>query len=305
LFWPLVLIGAGVLLLLTNLGYVSWSSWNVLWRLWPLLLIGLGIDALIGRRTMGGMILSGLLILLLLGGAVALVIFARNIPGLADLNHAVQVQTRHIEHSLSDLERASVDIEWTSMPGYLDALHDSTNLIEGDISYRGELIFDVNVRGSTADVKLDRHFAGPWFGPFEFSGREENRWRVRLSPDVLLDLTLDTSSGQYELDLTELRISDLYLDVGSGRVDLALPAGSTFKGRINGGSGALDIALPRNVGARVALESGSGSFRPGERFHLVEGERHEDGVWETDNLRTAEYTIELEIDQGSGQIRFH
>jgi hypothetical protein len=98
LFWPLLLISAGVLLLLSNLGYVPWSSWNVLWRLWPLLLIGLGIDALIGRRTTGGMIVSGLLILLLLGGAIALIFLARNIPGLADLSHPVQEQIRHILH---------------------------------------------------------------------------------------------------------------------------------------------------------------------------------------------------------------
>jgi len=38
-----VLIGAGVLLLLSNLGYLPWQSWNVLWRLWPLLLIGVGV----------------------------------------------------------------------------------------------------------------------------------------------------------------------------------------------------------------------------------------------------------------------
>jgi len=35
LFWPLVLIGAGVALLLSNLGYLPWQWWNVLWRLWP------------------------------------------------------------------------------------------------------------------------------------------------------------------------------------------------------------------------------------------------------------------------------
>ena len=134
-------------------------------------------------------------------------------------------------------------------------------------------------------------------------GRENHRWDVKLSPKVVLDLSLDAGSGSCDFDLTDLEISNLLLDLGSGSVDLALPSRGTFKTRIDGGSGSLLIAIPGSVGVRVVLESGSGSFDPGERFRLVEGERNDDGVWETANFDTAEYTIELEIDQGSGSIR--
>ena len=64
----------------------------------------------------------------------------------------------------------------------------------------------------------------------------------------------------------------------------------------------LAIVLPESMGARVVLDSGSGPFRPDERFRLVEGKRRDDGVWETDNFGRAEYTILLEIDQGSGPV---
>ena len=82
---------------------------------------------------------------------------------------------------------------------------------------------------------------------------------------------------------------------------------SSFEARIDGSSGQITITLPEGVGARVALDSGSGAFRPDARFTMVSGERARhggggDGVWETENLDTAEYTIELEIDQGSGAI---
>jgi hypothetical protein len=302
LFWPLVLIGAGVLLLLSNLGYLPWQSWNVLWRFWPLLLIALGIDILIGRRSTLGAIVSGLLILLLIGGAVLLVLFARNSPGLVDLTQPADWRTRHIEYALGDVEQASVKIDWPSAPGHLDALRDSPNLIQGDVAYRGELIFDVIARGDQADVELDSYFSGPWFVPFDFSRQERHRWEVWLSPDVSLDLDLDTGSGSCDFDLTGLQVSALVLDAGSGSIDLALPTASTFDGRIEGGSGSIAITLPESVGMRVALESGSGSFRPGERLRLVEGKRGDDGVWKTDNFDTAETTIVLKIDQGSGSI---
>jgi len=301
-FWPLMLIGAGVLLLLSNLGYLPWQSWNMLWRLWPLLLIALGVDVLIGRRSMIGAIFSGLLILLLIGSAVGLVILAPNIPALSSLTQPIALHTEHVEHPLMDVERATVRIDWTSAPGYLSALDNSPNLIEADVTYRGELIFDVDVRGEQADVELDSRFTGPWMGPFDFDRPIQDRWDVGLSPNALLNLRLDAGSGSCDFDLTGLRVSDLTLDAGSGAIDLALPTGSTFEMDVDGGSGSLTIDLPERVGARVVLDAGSGSFLPDGRFRLVRGERDGDGTWETDNFDTADHTIVLRIDQGSGAI---
>jgi len=300
-FWPLVLIGAGVVLLFSNLGYIPWSSWNVLWRLWPLLLIALGVDVLIGRRSMGGAIVSGVLILMLIGGAVLLVIFAQNIPALSELAQPAEWHAEYIEHPLGDIESASITIDWSSKPGYLTALEDSTNLIEGDIVYRGDLIFDVDEHGGRADVELDTWHAGFWFSP-DFRDWTEGSWDVKLTPELPLDLNLDSGSGSCDFDLTDLQISDLMIDSGSGSIDLSLPSGSTFEGDIDSGSGAVEIILPEGVGMRVVLDSGSGSFRPDDRFQLVSGERDDDGVWETENFDTAEHTIMLEIDQGSGSI---
>lgn len=302
-FWPLVLIGTGAVLLLSNLGYLPWQSWNVLWRLWPLLLVALGVDVLIGRRSMLGAMVSGLLILMLICSAVAIALFAQNIPMLVEFTRPVEWRTEHVEYPLGDVESGSVAIDWTSAPAYLGALPDSsTNLIEGDVVYRGQLVFDVNVHGSQADVELDSHFSGPWFGPFGFDDRAGDRWDVKLSPEVLLDLALDAGSGRCEFDLTGLQIAALFLDAGSGSVDLALPPNSSFEAVIDGGSGNIAITLPEGVSARVVLDSGSGSFRPDERFRLVEGEWDDDGAWETDDFDTAEHTIVLKIDQGSGSI---
>jgi hypothetical protein len=302
-FWPLVLVGTGIVLLLANLGYLPWQSWNVLWRLWPLLLVALGIDVLVGRRSTLGAVVSGLLILMLIGGAVAIALFARNIPALVELTRPVEWHTEHIEHPLEGVESGSVYIDWTSAPAYLSALPESSaSLVEGDVAYRGQLIFDVDVHGSRADVKLDSHFSGPWFGPIDLGNRTGDRWDVKLSPEVPLDLVLDSGSGRCDLDLAGLQVSDLLLDSGSGSVNLTLPSESTFEARVDSGSGRIVITLPEGVGARVVLDSGSGSFRPDERFHLVEGELDDDGVWETEDFDTAEHTIVLRIDQGSGSI---
>lgn len=40
------LIILGVIFLLNNLGYLSWTVWSALWRLWPVLLIFAGLEAI-------------------------------------------------------------------------------------------------------------------------------------------------------------------------------------------------------------------------------------------------------------------
>ncbi|MBN1640430.1 MAG: hypothetical protein JXA09_04270 [Anaerolineae bacterium] len=305
-FWPMVLIGAGVLLLLSNLGYVSWSSWNLLWRLWPLLLIALGVDVLIGRRSAAGAIVNGLLMLVLVGGVVALVLFAQYLPVVSEWTAPAEWQVRHVEHPLGDVTRADVELDLDSVRAYIGSLDDSPNLIEGEIAYAGELVFEVVTRGDHADVRLDRTYSGPPFGPFGPLGsiaEADRRWDVELSPRALLDLRVDAGSSGCELDLSGLQIGALELDVGSGSVDLSLPAQSSFSAVIDGGSGGLTLVVPPSVGARIELDAGTGSFQPGERFDLVSGESDDDGVWESENWDTAEQQIVLVIDQGSGRVR--
>lgn len=301
-FWPLLLIGGGVVLLMSNLGYIPWSSWNVLWRLWPLALVAIGIDIMIGRRSRVGAVLSGILILALMAGAAAVAFFAPDIPYLDKLTQPSQWQTEHIEHPLGEIESATVTIDWTSAPGSLSALNDSPYLIAGDIAFQGDLIFDVNTSRGQANVTVDSHFSGPWFSP-NFIGGPDAAWEIGLTPDVPLELNLDAGSGSCDFDLSGLQISSLFLDSGSGSIELSLPSESTFEAIIDGGSGSMKILIPDSVGVRVEIESGSGSFQPSERFVFVEGDRDDDGVWETKNFSTAEYTITLEIDQGSGSIQ--
>jgi hypothetical protein len=43
---PIVLIGAGVVLLLNTLGIVPWGSWSEIGRFWPVLVIASGLSIL-------------------------------------------------------------------------------------------------------------------------------------------------------------------------------------------------------------------------------------------------------------------
>ncbi|MEA2008001.1 MAG: DUF5668 domain-containing protein, partial [Chloroflexota bacterium] len=274
IFWPLLLIGGGVVLLMSNLGYIPQFSWNVLWRLWPLALVALGIEIIFGRRSRVGAILSGFLILVLITGAVALAFFAPDIPYFNKFTQQNEWRTEHIEHPLGEIESATVTIDWTSVSGYLSALNDSPNLIAGDIIFQGDLIFDANVRGGQADVTVDSRFSGTWFSS-SFVNAPDAKWDIGLTPNVPLALNLDAGSGSCDFALSDLQLSNLFLDSGSGSIELSLPSESTFQAIIDSGSGSVTIHIPDSVGVRVEIDSGSGSFNPSERFTLVAGERND------------------------------
>jgi hypothetical protein len=301
-FWPIVLIGAGVLLLLSNLGYISSSTWNVLLQLWPVLLIAFGIELLFGRRSMVGALISGLLILVLLGAVVAAVFISPQIPALSGLVEAPAWRTEQVEYPLGSIQQATVNIDWSSLPGTVRALQSSSSLVQGEIAYRGNLVFDVRVRDNQADVEIGQRFTGAWFGPFDVLRGGDHRWVLGLNPNVGLDLRVNGGSGPCTLDLWGLQLDTLNVDVGSGPIDLSLPAGDTFNATIVGGSGPLTILVPSGTGVRAVLDSGSGPFHPGEQFALVSGEQRGDGVWESADWQTAKQQIELRIDQGSGPV---
>ena len=48
LFWPIILIGVGAILLLSNLGYIHGSPWTTIFQLWPVLLIAIWVEILVG-----------------------------------------------------------------------------------------------------------------------------------------------------------------------------------------------------------------------------------------------------------------
>jgi hypothetical protein len=56
-FWPLLLIAAGVFLLLNALGFIQGDFWGLFVRLWPLLFIAGGLDSLYRRESFVGPIL--------------------------------------------------------------------------------------------------------------------------------------------------------------------------------------------------------------------------------------------------------
>jgi hypothetical protein len=326
LFGPIVLIAIGSVFLLANLDMLPGRLyWEAALRLWPLLLVFIGLN-LIVRQIPGalGSFLSALIgiVAVLTFGYVLL--FADQIPFVqaGEGTTAVDIQRDvPISYALDGIDSADISIDLNMVAADLYTLEDSSDLINGTVTYIGDLIFEVDQNGNSADVKLDTTTADFWFfNPGNWTNfNNDDRWQIGLSPDVALDLHLDGASGSYDADLGRLFLTDFELDAGSGSGDIIMPGGN-YEASIDGGSGSVYLVLPRggeqlfvidggsgsftlvlpdSMEARFEVDHGSGAFNPGSRLQQIDGDS-DNSVWQTVGYGSSQNQIVVELDIGSG-----
>ncbi len=303
LFWPLVLIAVGSIFLLSNLGILPPNAIDLLWRFWPLVLIIIGVDILLGRRSAIGSIITSLLTIALIAGALAFVFAARSMPQLVQNIDLGELKHETLRAPMDGVQTATVAIDWSSAPGQLSALTDSNSLLEGDLKYYGTLFFENTGDDTHRNISIDTRIEQFFISAGNLISSNDRRWNIRLNPRAEFDLNLDVGSGPVILNLRDLRISALNIDGGSGPLRLTLPQAGQVFSYINGGSGPISITLPETMEAKITLDKGSGPFVPGRRLHQGASEWDDVQVWLTDDFTGADNYIELEVDQGSGPLQ--
>jgi hypothetical protein len=316
LFWPVVLIGVGVIWLLSNLGYVTPNHLWEIWRLWPLLLIAGGLDLLIGRRLP----IAGALIGLLVIGVVGVFLLSDvRLPGTPQAN----VVSERYHLPVDQARLAHVSLNFWSDPVHVFALKDSTELIDAQVTHTGQIDF----RGSGQDEKTVHlsHQSSPTQG-FFWLDAPNRRADVGLTGTIPLDLSINTRSGSSDLDLTGLQMNQLVVDSGSGSINMTLPeSAAAYSATISSGSGSVNLTIPETANANLELDSGSGSVHvrllgnpavrieirdngsgsirlPSELVQTVAGDGDQ-GVWETAGFASAQNkTVITIVGFGSGSL---
>ncbi len=317
LFWPIILIGVGIIWLLSNLGMVSLTNLVQLWRLWPLLLIVAGVDLLAGRRLP---VLSALFGLLVVGLIVLFLAFPIRLPGAA----SAQVVTERYHLPIDQATHADVSLDFWSDPVSVRPIS-STELIDAQITHVGQ----VNFSGSGQTEKtVQLSHTGMGF-PMTFIGETaNNRSDVGLTTQVPMDLTVDLASGSSNLDLTGVQLTDLNVEsssgsaritlpqsktaypaqihTASGSVELTVPSGSNLDLRLSTGSGSVAVRLPADSALKIVVQdSGSGSLHIPTGLTQTASGSGDTGTWETTDYATAANKITITVTSfGSGSLNF-
>ena len=288
--WPLILISAGVIFLLNNMGKLSWSVWDALWSLWPVLLIAIGLDILFGRRSAIGSLIALVLIVALIGGAIWFAV------AQAPIIAGQTLTTNQIAQQLGDATSADMQISFSAGSLRIGALKDSGNLIEGTIGAGpGETITsDYHVDGSVARYQLKSQ--GMPFMPFGLRKYDQS-WRLDLSSSVPMALRVSTGVGEASLDLSDLKVTDLNVSSGVGQTQIQLPARGQTRAKVSGGIGQIIVTIPEGMAARIHGSAGLGGLTVSSRFTSQGG-----GQYVSANYATAEDRIDLDVSGGIGQV---
>jgi len=132
----------------------------------------------------------------------------------------------------------------------------------------------------------------PWDrAPFE--------WRLSLTGEVPLRLSLETGAARTEADLSDLRLSDLRVRTGAAESFVTLPrAAGMTRVDAEGGAAALHFRIPDGVAAHVRSKMAIGSTDVDTtRFPPDPA-----GGWTSRDFATAEHRVELDLRGGVGAI---
>lgn len=234
-----VLIGLGTLFLLSNLGYLSLSVWEIIIRFWPVFLVALGIDIIIGHRKPWAPILGALIGLLLVAGIAFLVVGA---PGINT------GRTEQVSFPLNDLSQANGSI---AIPvGHLDLAGGAAtgNLLEGDARLGVLGTVNKNTVGNSFYLNAEPLTFNP------INASDSDRWTLRLNPAVTYHLTVNMAAGVENVDLTGLSVSQVNLNLAVGSLVVRLPAGAV-SGEIKNAVGETVVYVPRDAVVRIHLDT--------------------------------------------------
>jgi len=296
-FWPVVILGVGVIWLLSNLKMIPTSNLWILFQLWPALIIMAGLDILFARRLP---LIGALLGLLVVGGVVYILLNGSTL-GL-DKEYEPRTETFTVE--VGEATSVDLDLDLSTQETFINALEESTNLLEAEIGHVGEVEFTVT---GTEEKFIDLRQVSidSWFY-WALPGVEGEKltWEVYLSPDVPFDLDVDAGTGRSELDLSGVQLDQLRYDGGTGASIIILPV-SPEGYDTHSGNGSVTLDVPEDAAVKLqVLDGGTGDLKLPDWIYKVSGqEGRDEGVYQTDGFDDAAYQLNIIIeDIGTGNI---
>jgi cell wall-active antibiotic response 4TMS protein YvqF len=250
-FWPLLLIALGLIFLLQNFGFISGVSWLAVASLWPLLLVLIGLDIAFARRWP----LPTLVVeVAVIAAGLALVAYSPNLsPGIFVFGNGNGPGENDVTVARGDATQLSLTLNGGATRSY-HVSGGATQLVEAHSANA-----DLRVRNSgttRADVRLDQTSSG-FFHPVN-----DGDVQIRIASDVPTSLTVNVGAGEFDVDLSDVRVTAATVNVGASSMRLVLPKpNGDVAIRMNGGASNIAIVVPGGIEARIATTGGLLSLR--------------------------------------------
>jgi hypothetical protein len=292
IFWPIILISAGVVFLLNNLGLMRWDVWALILRLWPVILIAIGLDIIVGRKSVVASLLVAVVTIAVIGGGVWYLTTQTTSPSSG------AIVTKNITQGLEGAESAEIKIGMGVGTLRLGTLAESDLLLQGSIQI-----------GENEGLTQDAHKSGDMlyytlktrgdvsFPFFHIDGWDNERlWDLKINRSIPTHLVVDTGVSDTTLNLENVNLTSLDVNGGVGKATITLPAKGRFQVSVDAGVGSVIVRIPEGLAARIRVDSGLGAVdTPGDY-------RQNDKVYTSPNYDTANNRVDIDINGGIGKI---
>ena len=284
IFWGLLFVLIGVLLLLNNFGIIEVNLSNT-WQLWPVVIIGIGLSVLSPRGWLWGIISVILAIAML--GLVAFAVIDN--PTYRDIQGWSNQDTKKLSDDAVNAAKIDITIDTPATSLSLSS-SDSRRGVEAiQQSKSMNLNIDAETRGDTRYVRIDSESSRR----FWFRGGVANSLDVDLTRKLPISLSIDTGAASVSGDLSPVKLKSLNIDTGASSIDLKLGAiESRQEVVLDAGASKLAFKIPKSVGVRVESSGGlkSTSFEGIEKVS--------ESVYESKGFADSEKQITIRADLG-------
>jgi NADH:ubiquinone oxidoreductase subunit K len=281
IFWPAILILAGLVALLVNTGVVPVDSLIRLTDLWPLILIVIGLE-LMARRSLVGRpaeVATALIVIVAVAGAAIYVAIAPALPG--------GNQTLDASDVVGSLNQAQLELD---TGGATIKIHGSGDL-GGDL-YRAH----INYSGEKPTVSLDRQSQTVTISQntANFPLFSTRRFAVDLQITTQVPWRITTNSGAATetLDLSLVDVRKMEIDTGASHDDITLGAPhGDVPISVSGGALTVNLHRPGSTDARVSVSGGAVNLNADNHHSSTFG----DASWQSNGYDNAtdRYTIDV------------
>jgi uncharacterized membrane protein len=211
------------------------------------------------------------------------------------------IKTQYAIIPLNGAGRAHLHLQHSAGNLHLGAEASEGALATG--TFGGGLLSQTKREGESMDVQIrppERPGFMSWRFPWAWSRANTLDWMVDLNKDLPIILDVETSGGQADLDLSDLRITKLDLKTSASSITLALPAHvAQTMVSIEATVSSLSLHVPAGVAALIHTDEAPGVEVDPDRFTLVK-DTHE---YRTVDYETAANRADVRICMAIGSVK--
>lgn len=288
-FWGVLFITSGVLILLSNFAVLPNGFFESFWKFWPLFLVLIGLSIIFNKR---GLIGAWIFIMLSIAFLLFAGVYSYYYPKVTNYNLSKYVFSEEI----NEVEELDLDIDFGA--GDLTITSSDQKLFLGQAETMSPTTLKRIDDNNKSRISIKQDPISGWFFTNPKHYAKANKSEFAVAKNIPLLLNIDTGASKFVLDLDQTMLKKLDLKFGASDGEIRIGE-QVIKTDINieTGASSLKLYLPQKSGIKIISNSGASS----NNFSEV-GLIKNDKIWKSQNYDEAKNLIDINLSMGASSI---